>query len=604
MGTMLHQKGVTLEQSFDAINYREPAVVAAVHRAYIDAGADVIETNSFGANRYKLAEFGLQNEVKVINQTAVSIARRVIEGSFKPVLLAGSVGPLGGRLAPLGRIRPAEAKAAFSEQIEALLAPPDGVDFLILETMSDVKEVATAVSAARAISTDIPIVVQMTFTRDNRTLLGYSAEAIADEIKKLDIDVLGVNCSGGPAQVLRLILRIKQSAENIPLAASPNAGWPEQTEGGRVNYTATADYFADYATAFKKAGVGLIGGCCGTSEAHIAAMRQALNAPTESTASLPNITFIQQEERPLSVPDQPTQLATYLQNGTFVSTVEMSPPKGIITKKMLQGARMLKGAGANILNIADNPLARMRMSAWAAAYLTQQEIKIETILHFPTRGRNLLRIQADLLAAHAMGIRNLFVTMGDPTRIGDYPEAMDSYDIVPTGLIHLIKQQFNQGVDKAGSSIDQPTHFTVGCALSLEPKNLDRELKLFNKKIRHGADFALTQPVFNPTAVPNFINAYQDRYNEPVIPIIVGIKPLYNGRNAEFLHHEVPGISIPDTIREQIKSAQHPQQVGVQIAQEIIAAIQPHAQGIYMMPAFGRYDLVADVLDILQENKK
>ena len=600
MGTLLHGKGAPLDQSFEAINLYNPILVAEIHHAYIDAGADVIETNTFGANRFKLAEYGLQNEVRRVNETAVSIARRVIHGSFKPVLLAGSIGPLGVRLAPLGRVSLAEAEAAFTEQIEALTAVAPAIDLLIIETMSDVKEVEAAVSAARAIVPDMPIVTQMTYTRDDRTLLGYTADSAAKRLAQLDVDVIGINCSGGPAQVLRLIAMMRQVAPDKLLAASPNAGWPQQIEGGRVMYPATADYFGDYARAFREAGVCLIGGCCGTTEAHIAAMRRALDAPGTASRPVPEVKLVVREEVVTAVTDQPTQLAQYLQKGNFVVTVEMSPPKGVAAQQLLQGARMLKEAGANILNIADSPLARMRMSAWAAAYLAQQEVGLETILHFPTRGRNLLRIQGDLLAAYAMGIRNLFVTMGDPTRIGDYPEATDTFDIVPTGLIQLIKQHFNQGVDKAGKSIHQPTNFVAGCALNLTPNDRERELKLLRKKVLSGADFALTQPVFEATAVPLFIADYEARYGESMIPIIAGVKPLYNARNAEFLHNEVPGIDIPPAMRERMQTADNPQLEGVKIAQEIVVGIRPFVQGIYMMPAFNRYDLVADVLDVLE----
>ncbi|MFO7540968.1 MAG: bifunctional homocysteine S-methyltransferase/methylenetetrahydrofolate reductase, partial [Chloroflexota bacterium] len=576
---------------------------------YIDAGADIIETNSFGANRFKLAEYGFQDDVKIFNQAAVAVARRVIAGSFKDVLLAGSVGPLGARLAPLGRVSQSEAEAAFAEQIEALVgaggeAETGGVDLLILETMSDVKEVGAAVAAARQIAPDIPIVVQMTFTRDDRTLLGQSPDGVAQALAQLDVDAIGVNCSGGPAQVLRLLALMGKVAPGLSLAAAPNAGWPEHRDGGRVLYPATPAYFGDYARAFVEAGARLVGGCCGTTQAHIAAMRQALDTPGKSSHPLPRIQVMERAERTTAVSPKPTQLSDYLQNGRFVVTVEMSPPKGIATERLLEGARTLKGAGAGFLDIADSPLARMRMSAWAAAYLVQREVGLETILHFPTRGRNLLRVQGDLLAAHAMGIRNLFVTMGDPTKIGDYPEAMDSYDIVPTGLIQLIKEQFNSGLDKAGEAIDQATSFVVGCALSLTPADPAREIKLLHKKIRMGADFALTQPVFDPAAARRFIDQYEATYEEPIIPLVAGIKPLYNSRNAEFLHHEVPGILIPDAQRQRMAQAIDSPQEGVLIAQELLAEIRPFVQGVYLMPAFGRYDLAADVLDILNAVKR
>ncbi len=387
----------------------------------------------------------------------------------------------------------------------------------------------------------------------------------------------------------------------MPISAAPNAGWPEQMNAGRVLYPATPSYFGEYARSFLAAGADLIGGCCGTTAAHIAEMRHALDTPGDITRPLPMVRIVSREARETAVVDPPTQLAQNLAARRFVSTVEMSPPKGIAAQRLLAGAKMLKEAGANLLNIADSPLARMRMSAWAAAYLVQKEVDLETVLHFPTRGRNLLRIQGDLLAAHAMGIRNLFVVMGDPARIGDYPEATDSYDIVPTGLVQLIKEYLNKGLDKAGNSIDQPTNFVVGCALNLTPNNVQRELRLLNKKIRNGADFAITQPVFDPMAARRFIVAYQEQFAEPLIPIVAGIKPLYNSRNAEFLHHEVPGVHIPKNLRERMSKTAEPQQEGILISTEILNALRPLIHGVYMMPAFGRYDLVADVLDTIKE---
>ena len=600
-GTVLHSKGVPIDQSFDVINVTNPGVVASIHREYIDAGADVIETNSFGANRYNLAEHNLLHRVREINQAAVSVARRVIDGSFREVLLAGAVGPLGVRLAPLGRVTEAEARAAFSEQIEALVtAEPAGVDLLIIETMSDVKEVAAAVAAARNVAPHIPIIAQMSFTRDDRTLLGNTPDDVALKLAEMDVDAIGVNCSGGPAQVLRLITTISQLVPDMPISAAPNAGWPEQMDAGRVLYPATPSYFGEYARSFIAAGANLIGGCCGTTAAHIAEMRYALDTPGELTRPLPVVKLVSREARETAVVDPPTQLAQNLAAGRFVTTVEMSPPKGIAAQRLLAGAKMLKEAGANLLNIAESPLARMRMSAWAAAYLVQKEVDLETVLHFPTRGRNLLRVQGDLLAAHAMGIRNLFVVMGDPARMGDFPEATDSYDIVPSGLIQLIKERLNKGLDKAGNSIDQPTNFVVGCALNLTPGDIRRELRLLHKKIRNGADFAITQPVFDVPAAQAFIDQYQAQYEEPLIPIIAGIKPLYNGRNAEFLHHEVPGVHIPEELRKRMGEAAEPQREGVQIALEILEELRPWAHGVYMMPAFGRYDLVADVLDVVR----
>ncbi|MCO5185111.1 MAG: bifunctional homocysteine S-methyltransferase/methylenetetrahydrofolate reductase [Anaerolineae bacterium] len=599
MGTVLHSRGVALDQSFDILNCRQPAVVAAIHRAYIDAGADIIETNSFSANRFKLAEHGLEDSVTKVNAAAVNVARRVIAGSFKPILLAGSVGPLGVRLAPLGRVPLPQAQLAFTEQIQALVNPSDGlgVDLLIIETMSDLMEIKASVNAAREVAPDMPIIVMMTFSRDDRTLLGLGSAEIAIKLSALDVDVIGVNCSGGPAQVLRLIVTMRELAPDTPIAAVPNAGWPEQTAGGRVMYPATPAYFADYTHAFVEAGAAIVGGCCGTDQRHIAAMRAALDAPQASSVALPVVRIVHGEQQDSAPADPPTRLARALANGEFVVTAEMRPPKGIAAQKMLAGAQMLKEVGANFLDVADVPLARMRMGAWAAAHLIQKEIGLETILHFPTRGRSLLRVQSDLLAAHALGIRNLFVTMGDPARIGDYPEAMDSYDIVPTGLIELISQQFDRGLDKAGAQLDQPTNFVVGCALSLNPAKPEHEARLLAKKIRSGADFALTQPVFDAQQARDFIALYEAEYGPLTLPLIAGIMPLFNSRNALFLHNEVPGIIIPEMYRQRMDTAADPQAEGVAIAAEIVAEIRPIIHGVYLMPAFGRYDLVADVID-------
>lgn len=601
MGTVIHSRGVGFDQCFDALNLREPGLVADIHRHYIEAGVEIIETNTFGANRFRLREHGLEEQVAAINSAAVHVARRVIDGAFKPVWLAGSVGPLGVRLAPLGRVSWQLAQDSFVEQIAALLNPDGatGVDILIIETMSDIAEVRAAVQAARAMRADVPIAVLMTFSRDDRTLLGLNAAEVAARLARLDIDLLGVNCSGGPAQVLRLIATMHEATPDTPLGAMPNAGWPQQSEGGRVIYPATPAYFADYARAFVAAGARLVGGCCGTNDQHIAAMRQALDNPGPIRIPIPHVNLIREGEVAAVAADPPTQLADALAAGRFVVTVEMRPPRGIAAQKMLAGAIMLKEAGANFLDVADIPLARMRMSAWAAAHLIQQQVGLETILHFPTRGRSLLRVQGDLLAAHAMGIRNLFVTMGDPARIGDFPDAMDSYDIVPTGLIQMITRQFNTGVDKAGAQLDQPTNFVVGCALSLNPSNPQQEARLLAKKIESGADFALTQPVYDPAAARAFIDFYEAEFGPLKLPIVAGIMPLYSARNAEFLHNEVPGIEIPDAFVQRLRAAEDEQAEGVRIAQELVLAVREFVQGVYITPAFGRYDLAAGVIDVL-----
>ncbi len=597
MGTVLHTRGVTFDKCFDALNLSEPAFVGEVHRAYIEAGADIIESNTFGSNRIRLAEYGLAEQVAELNSAAVTIARRMIDSSFKPVLLGGSIGPLGVRLAPLGRVKKAEAQAAFSEQAAALIEA--GVDIIVIETMPDMAEVKAAIGAVRGLSAEIPIVTMMTFAQDDRTLLGLNAAEIANQLIALDIDTIGINCSAGPNQVLRLAATMRAVASDFPIAAMPNAGYPERESSGRVAYPATPAYFADYAHAFVEAGINVIGGCCGTTDAHIAAMREALDNPVASNIDQPVLEFVEDDEGQLLQADPPTKLKQALLSGDFIKTVEMRPPKGIVAQKLLESAETLINAGAAYLDIADIPLARMRMSAWAAAYLVQQATNVETILHFPTRGRNLLRVQADLLAAHALGVRNLFVTMGDPARIGDYPDASDNYDIVSTGLIKLIKEHMNAGLDKSGAKLDQPTNFTVGSAASLTPRDHLKEAKLLDKKIRFGADFAITQPCFDVEKARQFLDFFETEFGPRKLPIIVGIQPMFNSRNAEFLHNEVPGIDIPEHYRTRMRQAQNPQAEGVAIAKELVSEIRDVVEGVYVIPAFGRYDLAAEILEAI-----
>ncbi len=595
MGTMLHARGVAFETSFDELNLTQPAMVAEIHRAYIDAGAQLIVTNTFGANRFKLSRHGLQSRVGDINVAGVSLARRVVEASFKDVLIAGDVGPLGVRLAPYGRIRPEQAAAAFREQIEALVEA--GVDALVLETMTDLNEISEAVRAAKAVSA-LPIIATLTFTRDDRTLLGDAPAKVAARLAELGVEVLGVNCSGGPAQALRLINLMKQAAPQARLAVKPNAGWPEQVEG-RIMYPAGPNYFGEYALAFADLGLSVMGGCCGTTPSHIAAMRAALDQPRPPAAVR---IFAPSAERDDSAEEQAgsTQLAQKLAAGKFVVTVEMDPPKGVDTHKLLAGARLLAEAGADAINVADTPMARMRMSAWAVAHLIQNEVRLETVLHFPTRGRNLLRVQGDLLAAHALGLRNIFAAMGDPTAIGDYPTANDQYDLVPSGLIKLIKQGFNTGVDHAGNKIGSPTAFFVGCALNLCAADVDREIKNLRKKVEAGADFALTQPVYDVAPARDFLRRYEELYGSLHLPILVGVLPLYGGRHATFLHNEVPGITIPAALMKRIEQAgEASPQEGVRIAGELLDELRtvPAIRGAYLMPQFNRYDLAAEVVD-------
>jgi homocysteine S-methyltransferase len=620
MGTMLHARGIGFERCFDELNLTHPADVADVHKAYIDAGAQMILTNTFGANRYKLAKHGLKDKVVEVNRAGMELAQRAVAASFLDVLIAGDVGPLGVRIAPYGRVQPEEARLAFIEQIAALAEA--GADLIVIETMSDLYEIQEAIKAARQVCS-LPIVASMTFTRDDRTVLGDSPEKVACALSEAGAQGIGVNCSGGPAQLLRLLKQMRQAVPprtissrtptspdvGTPGATSetfhstpyfwvkPNAGWPEQV-GGRIMYPADPEYFGDYALAFCEAGANIIGGCCGTTPRHIAAMRLALDKnPAGCKTELIEIPDGSDAAEVLELAP-PSQLARKLAEGRFVVSVEMDPPRGLSTHKLVAGASLLADAGADVINVADSPMARMRMSAWAVCDVVQHQVGIETTLHFPTRGRNLLRVQGDLLAAHALGIRNVFVVMGDPTAIGDYPEAMDNYDLVPSGLIKLIKQGFNAGVDHSGASIGQPTNFFVGAALNLVPPDLENEFKNLARKVKSGADYFLTQPIYRAENGEEFLTKYALQHGALNLPVLAGILPLVSAKHANFLNHEVPGISIPqEAIARMEDAGEDAAKVGVELAVELIQKVKSWAQGIYIMPQFHRYDLVAEIVE-------
>jgi methionine synthase / methylenetetrahydrofolate reductase(NADPH) len=600
MGTMLHAHGIGFEKCFDELNLTRPSAVAEIHRAYIEAGAQLIISNTFGANRFKLAKHGLEDHVVEINRASVDLAKRVVAASFKEVLVAGDVGPLGVRIAPFGRVQPEEARAAFAEQVKALAEA--GVDLIVIETFSDLYEIREAIKAAREVGAShdlaLPVVASVTFTRDDRTVLGDDPTKVARMLKDAGVDVIGVNCSGGPAQLLRILKQMCQAAPDAKFWVKPNAGWPEQV-GGRIMYPADAEYFGEYALSFREVGASIVGGCCGTTPQHIAAMRKALD--TVSQTDQPHISVLPQEEITEITPEQPTQFAQKLKSGGFAISVEMDPPRGLSTHKLLAGASLLADAGADVINVADSPMARMRMSAWAVCDVVQRKVGIETTLHFPTRGRNLLRVQGDLLAAHALDIHNVFVIMGDPTSVGDYPEATDNYDLVPSGLIKLIKQEFNVGVDHSGTSIGQPTNFYVGAALNLCPPDVEREIKNLHRKVEAGTDFFITQPIYRAGDGPALLERYEAKYGKLDKPVLAGILPLVNVRHANFLHNEVPGIFIPEETRKRIEDAgESGTRVGVELAVDLIQQVRAWAGGVYIMPQFHKFDMIAEIIEAIK----
>jgi homocysteine S-methyltransferase len=603
MGTEIFTHGIAFDRCFDELNLSQPDTILDIHRRYVEAGAEVIETNTFGANRFRLGEHDLQSKTVEINRAGVRLARMAADESRRKVFVAGSVGPLGVRLAPLGRVQAAQARQAFREQIRALHEA--GVDALIFETFSDLNEIREAILAAQEVAPDAAIVAQMTFTEDGRTPLGDAADAVARMLVDLKVDVIGANCSVGPARLLPVVSMLAKHAGGTPLSVMPNAGWPQRV-GPRIIYPATPEYFADYTRRFLGAGATLIGGCCGTTPQHIRVMRAALDDAIVHSGGVPGARVEVLNGSALADANgfdelhPPTRLQAKFARGEFVIAVEVDPPKGHNAGRILEAARELGKSGVDVIHVADTPMARMRMSAWALAHLMQREADLETVLHFPTRGRNLLRVQGDLLAAHALGVRNLFVAMGDPPAVGDYPEAGDHHDIVPTGLVKMLKENFNTGRDHSGKSIGGPTGFYVGVALSFHAPDLDREMKLLRKKIDRGADFVVTQPVFDIDPARRFLERYRERFGQIPIPIIAGVLPPFSLRNAEFLHNEVPGIHLPDWVLERMRGAADGRREGIRIAQEALEQLQSLVQGVYVMPMLGRFDAAAEVIEVVK----
>ncbi|MEA2521136.1 MAG: methionine synthase / methylenetetrahydrofolate reductase, partial [Actinomycetota bacterium] len=592
MGTALIAAGAPVGACLEALNVDAPADVALVHRSFVDAGARLILTNTFGANRFRLDGHGMAHRVGELNRAGASIARRA-----GAKLVGGSMGPLGVRLAPYGRVRSDDAFDAYREQAAALAE--GRVDLLVIETQSDLREVAQAVAAAREAAPGVAVVASMTFTRDDRTLLGSTPEQVAAGLAELEVDAIGVNCGEGPAQALRIVRAMGVYAAGTPLMVRPNAGGPAEV-GGRFVYPATPDYFAGHTRSFLQEGVSIVGGCCGSGVAHIAAMARALSdhgprVPVELTERMIEV------EEPPATTAPPTGLESKLARGDLVIAVEMEPPRSFSAAKLVAAATTLGQAGADVIDVADSPMAKMRMSAWAACRLIEEQARMETVLHFPTRGRNILRLQGDLLGAHALGIRNLFVCVGDPVTIGDYPHGSNNVDVTATGLLALITEGFNRGVDRAGSSIGEPTSFFAGAAVAPSSPDLDREVRLLKKKVDGGARFLLTQPLYSVEPLIELRTTYEAFAGEPLeVPLIVGVLPLVTARHATFLHNEVPGIVIPEETLSRMKAAgTDAWREGVAMAGGLISDLRAQGvAGIYVMPQFDRYDLAADVVEL------
>ena len=580
MGTMLYAKGIFLNRSFDELNLTQPDLVAEVHQAYVRAGADVIETNTFGANRIKLGAFDLADRVQSINLQGAKIARHAAR---EQVYVAGAIGPLGIRIEPWGKTGVDEAEEFFREQARALVE--GGVDLFVLETFRDVNEIGAAIRAVRSVC-DLPIVAQVTTEDDGHSLDGAAPETFVPELERLGVQVVGLNCSVGPAAMLESIERMAHVA-TVRLSAQPNAGRPREIEGRNI-YLCSPEYMASYARRFISNGVRLVGGCCGTTPEHIRQIKVAVRALASNgsvavgssraaagparaaVAAAPLVDLMPRAEK--------SRMANGLARGAFVISVELVPPRGFRAEALVDQARQLRIHGVDLVNIPDGPRAGARMSALSAAVLVQQQAGVETILHYACRDRNLLGMQSDLLGAYSMGVRNLLLITGDPPQIGDYPDATGVFDVDSIGLTNMVTY-LNRGSDIGGQGIGAPTAFHVGVAANPAALDPDEELRRFEYKVKAGAEFAITQLVFDAQELAQFLR----RIEAFRIPVLAAIAPLESLRHTEFLANEVPGVRVPEAVVERMRRADANGQAaaeGLTIAREIAADIRPLVQGI------------------------
>ncbi|HUG16269.1 MAG TPA: bifunctional homocysteine S-methyltransferase/methylenetetrahydrofolate reductase [Thermomicrobiales bacterium] len=594
MGTLIHARGTPIDACFDELNLSSRETIVEIHREYIAAGADIIETNTFGANRFKLAEHRLEHRVRDINFLGAKLAREARELSGSLVLVAGSVGPTGMAQAPFGLMEPSAVRAAFRDQIGALLE--GGVDLLIIETIGSLAEMTEAIGAAREVC-DLPIMASMTFADDGRSTMGHSPQEVVNALLGLEVDVVGVNCSVGPRGVLDVLSKMRDAAPSSAfLAGQPNAGWPMQV-GDRVIYPSSTDYFGTYVREALDLGVRVVGGCCGTTPDHIAAMRAAIDSH-RSTRSRPALVSQRSRSIELIPAEEPTQLSRKL-GRQFIVAVELDPPRGLNPSKIVAGARMLKEAGVDAVNVADSPMARVRMGALALCFLVQTEVGVETILHFTTRDRNLMGLQSDLLGAHALGVRNILALTGDPPSLGDYPNATAVYDIDSTGLAAVLSSM-NAGNDAAGAPIGMQASFTIAVAADPTRADLAEEADRMHRKVSAGAHFVMTQPIYEMITWRAFLDVYEQRHGPLSVPVMLGILPLHSHRHTEFLYNEVPGIRPTDTIRERMRLAGSQGRVeGIRIAQELLLEARDEVHGVYIMPSFQRYESAAEVMDVV-----
>lgn len=594
MGTMLYARGVYINKCYDELSLTDPDLLRGVHEEYVRAGAELLETNTFGANPVRLGEYGLEGRVLEINARAAEIARGAAGDS---VLVGGAMGPLGLRIEPYGPTSREEARAFFREQVDGLL--DGGVDFFILETFADLSEIQQAILAVRE-ACDLPVVAQMTIREDGTTLYGTAVELIGQRLDEWGADVVGLNCSVGPHGILSGVERLAMVTDR-PISAQPNAGMPREIDGRKM-YMASPEYMAKYAKRLIQAGATFVGGCCGTTPEHIETIADAVHAmsPGRTRARLEVERVTAGQEGAVSpVPlGERSRLGRKLAAGEMVTSVEILPPRGVDPSKMLAGVRGLYRAGVDAVNVPDGPRAQMRMGVLATSMLVEQAVGIEAVIHYACRDRNLLGMLSDLLGAHAMGLRNLLLITGDPPKMGPYPDATAVFDIDSIGLTNLVNR-LNHGVDPGGNPIGDPTAFTIGVGANPGALDLDHELNRFYWKVEAGAEYAITQPVFDPDQLLAFIKEIEER--DIRIPIVPGIWPLVSLRNAEFLANEVPGITVPEPIIDRMRKAQdrgkeHAVQEGLAIAREMFRAVRHEVQGLQVSAPFGRVELALDVM--------
>ncbi|HET7891992.1 MAG TPA: bifunctional homocysteine S-methyltransferase/methylenetetrahydrofolate reductase [Candidatus Sulfotelmatobacter sp.] len=593
MGTLLYSKGIFINRSYDELNLSQPDLIRGIHHEYLQAGAEIIETNTFGGNSFRLGRHSLADKVRDINRAGVRIAREAAK-SFD-VWVAGSVGPLGTRIEPLGKTSFQEARDAFREQIEVLVE--GGVDLLILETFGYLEEIHQAMLAVRDVSASLPLVAQVTIDEDGNCLDGSDPQTFVPKLVEWGADVIGCNCSVGPVAMLDAMEKVR-AATSLPLAAQPNAGIPRSVDGRNI-YLCSPEYMASYARKFVAAGVRLVGGCCGTTPEHIRVMKSALRVG-EARGKAASKPAGASQSVPLATPVVPlqerSQLGAKLARGEFVTMVEIVPPKGIDIRKEVEGARFLKSVGVDAVNIPDSPRASARMSNQALSLLIQREVGIDPILHYTCRDRNVLCIQSDLLGASAVGIRNLICITGDPPKMGNYPDATAVFDVDAIGLVNIV-HNLNRGLDLGGNPIGTGTGFVIGVGANPGLTDMDEEIRRFEYKVEAGAEYAVTQPVFDLRLLENFLR----RIEHCRIPVVAGIWPLVSVRNAEFMKNELR-VSVPDAILERMARAQNPEAAraeGVAIAREMLIAAREMVQGAQISAPSGRYSSAVDVLEAL-----